>query len=100
MNDEVRCDSCGETVPEEYTKTYVVGEVVEFNDWSIIGKLGYKFDVETVDKGKICAFCQEDTYFRAQRADHSISLDRLSFMGTINILLFIALLLVALGLML
>jgi len=58
--DTVTCTSCENEVAKTDAKRFVVGDVVEYRDWSSLGKIEYNFDPDTLRKGWACPYCASD----------------------------------------
>lgn len=56
----VECSSCGNTVPEQSAKRYVVGTVQNIKHWGALGKREYEFDTSDYQEGWACEYCRND----------------------------------------
>lgn len=55
-----RCGGCGHEVDEKYIQTYVVGELQDYTEWSMLGHTDYEFVKNNHSRGEVCPFCSAD----------------------------------------
>ena len=56
----VECSSCGNEVAKDDAQRFVIGDVVEREDWRAIGKIEYNFAPASMQTGWACEYCQND----------------------------------------
>jgi hypothetical protein len=56
----VECASCGNTVPKQQAKRFVIGTTKNIEHWGMIGKRDYSFETADYQEGWACEYCRND----------------------------------------